>query len=55
MLLQFTQINFIEEDNMSKKEFIFNEEYINKSHENLRNSEEWTEFIVPLIKSLKDK
>lgn len=40
---------------MNDKEFIFNEEYINKSHENLRNSEEWTEFIVPLIKSLKDK
>lgn len=40
---------------MKKNEFIFNEEYIEKSHKNFRNSEEWSNFVVPLIDSLSKK
>lgn len=40
---------------MKKNNSIFNEEYIEKSHENFRNSEEWRDFVVPLIKSLSEK
>lgn len=38
-----------------KKKFVFDEEYIIKSHENLVNSDYWKNFIIPLIKSLGDK
>lgn len=40
---------------MKKNNSIFTEEYIEKSHENLRNSEYWEDFIVPLIKALSKK
>lgn len=40
---------------MSKKSFTFNEEYIEKSHKNFRNSDEWKKFVVPLIESLSKK
>lgn len=40
---------------MKKDKFIFNEEYIEKSHKNFKNSKEWSEFVVPLIDSLSKK
>lgn len=40
---------------MKKNNFVFNEEYIEKSHNNFRKSEEWRNIVVPLIESLSKK
>lgn len=37
------------------EKFRFDEEYIRKCNERFKQSEEWKEFVVPLIKSLGKK